>query len=174
MGKCWSLVFAVGVCILCWTMPAAATVGGAVTPHQVMPGDTVSVTGVVPVPGCPVNGTVIVQGIGLWADPSGFVAGSYDAAGHFSVHGRVSPTLTLGSHSFLIRCAGRNEPLGPAAGGEIGPGRDATFTVVGLPRTGGSIGPVSDTTAAIIASVFIALGLLVAFRAGTRRNAIDS
>jgi len=164
MKKLWSFAFAISLCVLCLATPASAAVGGTVTPNSVMPGATVTVTGTVPVPGCPVPGRVILQGITLWADPSGYVAGPYDAAGHFSVRGRLSPTVTFGTNSFLIRCAGRNEPLGPAAGGEIGPGRNATFTVIGLPRTGGSIGPVSDATAAIIASVLIAVGLVTVRR----------
>jgi hypothetical protein len=170
MKKLWSFAFAISLCLLCMTEPAWATVGGTVTPNSATPGGTVTMTGTVPVPGCPVPGTVILQGIGLWADPSGFIAGPYDDAGHFTVHGELSSRVTRGTHAFLIRCAGRNEPLGPAAGGEIGPGRDATFTVIGdLPRTGGSLGPVSEETAVIIASALIALGLITLW-AGSRRS----
>jgi hypothetical protein len=69
---------------------------------------------------------------------------------------------------FLVRCTGRTEPVGPAAGAEIG-GPFPTFTVVGLARTGGSIGPLSDAAAAVIAVALAAMGC-AAVLAGKRQN----
>jgi hypothetical protein len=161
MNKRWFVTFGVVSWLLLTVTPASAA-GGVVTPSSVVPGGTVTVTGTVPVRAteCPVPGTVILQAIGLLANGSAFVAGPYDAAGQFSLRATLSSTISLGPQSFLIRCAGRNEPLGPAAGGEIGgPSADATFTVVGLARTGGSVGPLSDTAAVAIAIGLIAVGL---------------
>jgi hypothetical protein len=124
----------------------------------------------VPVPGCPVPGTVILQAFGLLPNGSTFVAVRYDAAGHFSARVKLSSTISFGSQSFLIRCAGPSEPLGPTAGGEIGgPSADATFTVVGLARTGGSVGPLSDTAATAVALAIFAIGLVAVLAGGRRR-----
>jgi hypothetical protein len=173
MKKLWLVAFGVVSLVLVTATPASA-VGAVVMPSSVIPGGSVTVVGTVPIPGCPVPGTVILQGISLWSNPSGFVAGPYDATGHFSVRGRLSPTATFGAHAFLIRCAGRKEPLGPAAGGEIGgPAAGATFTVVALPRTGGAIGPVSDPAAAAIALILIACGLAFALEARRRTDPIN-
>jgi hypothetical protein len=116
------------------TTTPASTLGGVVAPSSVVPGASVTVTGNVPVrpSECPVPGTVILQAVGLLANGSDFVAGPYDAAGHFSLRTTLSSTISVGPQSFQIRCAGRNVPLAPAAGGEIGgPSAVATFTVVG-------------------------------------------
>jgi hypothetical protein len=170
MNKRWFVTFGVLSCLLLMATPASA-VGGVVTPSSVVPGGSVTVTGTVPVRAteCPVPGTVILQAVGLLANGSDFVAGPYDAAGHFSLRAPLSSTIALGPQGFLIRCAGRNEPLGPTAGGEIGgPSSFASFTVVGLARTGGSIGPLSDTAATAVALALIALGF-AAVLAGRRR-----
>ena len=159
MKKRSFVTFGVVSWLLLMTTPAWA-VGGVVTPSSVVPGGSVTVMGSVPVPGCAVPGNVILQGFGLFANGSNFVAGPYDAAGHFSLHATLSSTIGLGPQSFLIRCAGRNEPLTPVAGAEIGgPSADASFTVVGLARTGGSIGSVSDTATTAAALTLIGLGL---------------
>jgi hypothetical protein len=170
---------ALGIVSFLGTMATpASAVGGIVTPSSVMPGGSVTVTGTVPVPGCPVPGNVILQGISVWANPSGFVAVPYDAAGRFSASGRLSSTITLGPQGFLIRCAARNEPLGSGAGAEIGgPAADANFTVVGLAvvglaRTGGSVGPLSDTATAAFALALIAFGS-AAMLTGPRRRWLD-
>jgi hypothetical protein len=160
MNKPWFVTFGVLSCLFLMATPASA-VGGVVTPSSVMPGGSVTVTGSVPVRAteCPVPGTVILQAVGLLATGSDFVAGPYNAAGHFSLRATLSSTISLGPQSFQIRCAGRNEPLGPAAGGEIGGlSAVATFTVVGLARTGGSVGPLSDTVVAGLALALVALG----------------
>jgi hypothetical protein len=154
------------------TATPAWAVGGVVTPSSVAPGGSVTVIGSVPVPGCAVPGNVILQGFGLFANGSNFVAGPYDAAGHFSLHATLSSTIGLGPQSFLIRCAGRNEPLTPVAGAEIGgPSADASFTGVGLARTGGSIGPLSDIAATAVAFALVAIGV-AALLGARRRNEI--
>jgi hypothetical protein len=170
MNKRWFVTFGVLSCLFLMATPASAA-GGVVTPSSVIPGGSVTVTGTVPVGAseCPVPGTVILQAIGLLANGSGFASGPYDEAGHFSSRTTLSSTISLGPQSFQIRCAGRNEPLGPAAGAEIGgPSADATFTVVGLPRTGGSIGPLSDVGAAATALALGAIGILALL--GARRQ----
>jgi hypothetical protein len=170
MNKRWFVTFGVLSCLFLMATPASA-VGSVVAPSSVAPGGSVTVTGNVPVRAneCPVPGTVILQAGGLLANGSDFVAGPYDAAGHFSLRATLSSAISLGPQSFEIRCAGRNEPLALAAGAEIGgPSAVATFTVVGLPRTGGSIGPLSDVAAAAIALTLIALGC-AAVLAGRRR-----
>lgn len=168
MKMLWRVAFGAVALVLVMATPASA-VGGVVTPSSVMPGGSVTVTGTVPVPGCPVPGNVILQAFGLLANGSNFVAGPYDTAGHFSVRATLGTTISLGPQSFLIRCAGRNEPLTPIAGGEIGgPSADASFTVVGLARTGGSIGPLSDGAATAIALALVAIGLVALL--GVRRR----
>ena len=171
MKKCWLVAFVVVAWPVLMATPSSA-VGGVVTPSSVVPGGSVTVTGSVPVGAteCPVPGTVILQANGLLANGSDFVAGPYDTAGHFSLRASLSSTISLGTQSFLIRCAGRNEPLGPTAGGEIGgPSADASFTVVSLARTGGSIGPLSDTAATAIAFALMAIGYAATF-AGRKRS----
>jgi hypothetical protein len=170
MNKRWFVTFGVLSCVFLMATRASA-LGGVVTPSSVMPGGSVTVTGTVPVRAteCPVPGTVILQAVGLLANGSDFVAGPYDAAGHFRLRATLRSAISLGPQSFQIRCAARNEPLWSAAGGEIGgPAAVATFTAVGLPRTGGSIGPLSDTAATTVALTLIALGC-VAVLAGRRR-----
>jgi hypothetical protein len=128
-----------------------------------------TVTGTVPIPGCPVPGSAIVVSDSPLSTGSDVVAVPYfNATGRFDVQVTLSPTITLGTHSFLIRCAGRNDPVGPDDGAEIG-GSFPTFTVVGLARTGGSIGPLSDTGAAAIAVGLVAIGC-AAVLMGRRRN----
>jgi hypothetical protein len=174
MKKLCSAAFGAVSLLLAMATPASA-VGAVVTPSSVIPGGSVSVTGTVPVPGCPVPGNVILQGFGLFANGSNFVAGPYDAAGHFSVHATLSSTISLGPQSFLIRCAGRNEPLTPTAGGEIGgPSADANFTVVGLARTGGAIGPLSDVAATAIALSFVTVGFATVIIARRRRDHVTT
>lgn len=124
--------------------PAWALDGGMVTPNSASPGGRVTVAGNVPVgaDACPVPGNVILQGIGTWANPSGFQAGPYDPAGHFSISGRLSGTIGTGRHVFMIRCAGRSEPVGIAAGAEIGgPAVAATFAVTDVTRHVSRTGP---------------------------------
>ena len=169
MKKRWLLAFVVVAWPFLMASPAAA-VGGVVSPSSVVAGGSVTVTGSVPVPGCAVPGNVILQGFRLLANGSNFVAGPYDAAGHFSVRARLSSTISLGPQSFLIRCAGRNESLTPTAGAEIGgPAADASFTVVGLARTGGSIRPLSDAAATALGLGLVACGCAAVF-AGRRRK----
>ena len=169
MKNVW--LVAVGTAVLMLMMaPAAGAVGAVVTPSSVVPGGAVTVTGTVPIPGCPVPGTTILQAFGLLPNGSGFVAVPYDAAGRFSVRVTLSSTITVGPHGFQIRCAGRNDPIGATAGGEIGgPAALASFTVVGLARTGGAIGPLSDTAAAAIALVLVAIGYMAVLAGGRRR-----
>ncbi|MDP9336779.1 MAG: toll/interleukin-1 receptor domain-containing protein [Actinomycetota bacterium] len=94
---------------------------------DIRPGSLVTVLGVVP--GCG-NGVVILQAAeGLLANGSNFVAVPLDPAGQFSVRTRLSSTLRPGTYAFQVRCAARNEPLGPVAGGEIG-GQSANATFV--------------------------------------------
>jgi len=95
--------------------------------NEITPGSSVVVSGVVPECG---NGVVILQAFGLLPNGSDFVAVPLDATGEFSTHVRLSSTLKPGMYSFQVRCATRNEPLGPTAGGEIGgPSALATFVV---------------------------------------------
>jgi len=168
-----SLVVLCALGALLTTTPAGA-LGGVVSPNSAVPGGTITVTGTVPVPGCPARGNVIVQGISLWATPSGYVAAPYGATGHFSVSGMLSSTLAVGSHAFLIRCASPGEPLGPAAGGEIGgPAASATFTVIGLASTGGALGPLSDRAAIALALALVVIGGASMFAARCRRDSIS-
>jgi len=175
MRKMWPIA-AIPLVLLSAT-PAWA-VGGTVTPNPVNPGGTVTVAGTVPVGAdeCPVPGIVILEGTGTWADPYGFEAGPYDSTGLFNVSGHLSPTISTGTHVFLIRCTGRSGPLGPGAGAEIGgPAADATFTVrdvvttgaghlerTGLNRSvqaGGHVGSQSDVATATLVLAVIVLGV---------------
>ena len=93
----------------------------------IRPGSSVTVSGVVPECG---GGVVILQALGLLANGSDFVAVPLDATGEFSTRVTLSSTIRRGTNSFQVRCATRNEPLGPTAGGEIGgPAALATFVV---------------------------------------------
>lgn len=122
-----------------------------ITPSTVSPGGSVTVSGTVPIPGCPPGGRVLV------VDP--FRAGSLQAVpsrstGRFSVRLSVPSTTAPGSYTVGARCVGPNEP---GQGAELG-GPFPTVTVAGLPRTGGGIGPLSDAAATGVALAFIALG----------------
>ena len=173
MKKCWYISLGVVSWLAVMTTPASAA-NATYTPSSVVPGGSVTVTGTVPVAvgECPVPGDVILQTEGLLANGADFVAVPYDAAGHFSAHVTLSSTIPLGPNGFGIRCAGRNEPLGPVAGGEIG-GPFPTFTVIGLAHTGGSIGPLSDTATLAIAVGLIAVGLAMTIVARRRPVPID-
>jgi hypothetical protein len=125
-----------------------------VTPSSVTPGGSVSVTGTVPIPGCPLRGTVLVL------DPfktGRFGAAAYSSTGHFSVRISVPSNADPGTYGVGARCVGPSERLAPGAGAELG-GPFPTVTVVGLPRTGGSIGPLSDIAAAALGLALVAVG----------------
>ena len=165
MSKRWLVAFGIVLWPLLMATPAAAA-NMTITPSSVAPGGSVTVAGTVPIPGCPVPGTAIVDSPFNATD---FVPVPYDATGHFTVHINVSSSIAPGTYTVVARCAGRNEPLGEAAGAEIG-GPFPTFTVVAsLARTGGSIGPLSDAAATAIASALVAIGCAAAL-AGRRRN----
>jgi len=98
-----------------------------ITSDGIRPGSSVTVSGAIPECG---NGVVILQAFGLLANGSDFVAVPLDATGAFSTQVKLSSTIKRGTNSFQVRCAARNEPLSPTAGGEIGgPSALATFVV---------------------------------------------
>jgi hypothetical protein len=161
------LAFGIVVWLLLIAAPATAA-NITYTPNTVTPGATMTVSGTIPIPGCPVPGNAIVVSDVPLSNGSDVVAVPYDTTGHFSARVTLSSIITVGTHTFVVRCAGRNEQVSPGAGGEIG-GPFPTFTVVGLARTGGSIGPLSDDAAAAIAVVLVGIGCIAVF-AGQRRS----
>ena len=156
--------------ILCSTLVVVAPAWAAnivTTPSSVGPGGSVSVSGTVPIPGCPLRGTVVVL------DPfraGSFQAVAYSSTGHFGVRLIVPSNTDPGSYVVGARCVGPNERPGPGVGAELG-GPFPAVTVVGLPRTGGSIGPLSDRAAAALALALVAIGAAALFCARPRRTA---
>jgi hypothetical protein len=158
--------------------PAWAVDGGMVTPNSVSPGGRVTVVGNVPVgdDACPLPGIVILQGIGTWANPSGYEAGPYDLAGHFRVSGRLRGTIGIGPHVFMIRCAGRSEPLWAAAGAEIGgPAADAPFAVTDVTRDVSRTGPRSASVPALgLAAIAFGVTAMLVLKPGRLRKAFHA
>jgi hypothetical protein len=135
------------------------------TPSSVSPGGSVTVSGTVPIPGCPPGGRVLV------VDPfrtGSLIATTYDSTGRFSVRLSVPSQAAPGSYVVGARCVGRNEP---GEGAELG-GPFPAVTVVGLPRTGGSIGPFTDRGAAALALLLVAGGSTAVYSARRRRATI--
>jgi type 1 fimbria pilin len=150
--------------VLAWLVVIAAPASAAnmtVSPSSVATGGTVTVSGVVPVPGCSVPGTVtLVSGafVGLNAVPEPTGTGSVnvpvDASGHFSAPVTLKLGVTPGTYGVLGRCRQ----------GELG-GPFPNLTVTGLARTGGSIGPLSDAAATGIGLALVATGFALALLA---------
>jgi hypothetical protein len=153
----------VGFAVLSWWLAMVAPASAAnmtVTPSSVVGGGTVTVSGVAPVPGCPVPGTVMLISDAFAG--TGAVNVPVDAGGHFSARITLR-AIAPGTYGVLGRCGG----------GEFG-GPFPAVTVTGLPRTGGSLGPLSDATATGIGLALIAAGFAALIVAGRRRHSVTT